>query len=108
MGTHGRGDPACLHPIRAGELLAEVTIDLREGAQLIAAVTRSSVDRRLRDGSARRGSSPSRSVTNGIRPSDTAPTSHRLIRTSAPTLITRIIELAAFSACAFMIPRRVA
>src|ERR1041385_2682603 len=31
--------------LRAGELLAEVTIDLREGAQLIAAVTRSSVDR---------------------------------------------------------------
>jgi GntR family transcriptional regulator len=31
--------------IRAGELLAEVTIDLREGQQLVAAVTRSSVDR---------------------------------------------------------------
>src|ERR1700730_6978227 len=31
--------------IRAGEMLAEVTIDLREGAQLVAAVTRSSVDR---------------------------------------------------------------
>jgi molybdate transport system regulatory protein len=31
--------------IRAGEMLAEVTIDLREGVQLIAAVTRSSVDR---------------------------------------------------------------
>ena len=31
--------------IRAGELLAEVTIDLREGAQVVAAVTRSSVDR---------------------------------------------------------------
>src|SRR5437868_2149494 len=31
--------------IRAGELLAEVTIDLREGVQLVAAVTRSSVDR---------------------------------------------------------------
>ncbi|MCA1646405.1 MAG: GntR family transcriptional regulator [Chloroflexi bacterium] len=31
--------------IRAGEMLAEVTIDLREGAQVIAAVTRSSVDR---------------------------------------------------------------
>jgi GntR family transcriptional regulator len=31
--------------IRAGELLAEVTIDLREGAQVVAAVTRSSIDR---------------------------------------------------------------
>jgi GntR family transcriptional regulator len=31
--------------IRAGELLAEVTIDLRDGAQVVAAVTRSSVDR---------------------------------------------------------------
>jgi GntR family transcriptional regulator len=31
--------------IRAGELLAEVTIDLRDGLQLIAAVTRNSVDR---------------------------------------------------------------
>ena len=31
--------------IRAGELLAEVTIELREGAHLVAAVTRSSVDR---------------------------------------------------------------
>ena len=31
--------------IRAGELLAEVKIDLREGAQVVAAVTRSSVDR---------------------------------------------------------------
>src|SRR5919198_1951505 len=31
--------------IRAGGLLAEVTIDLREGAQVVAAVTRSSVDR---------------------------------------------------------------
>jgi GntR family transcriptional regulator len=31
--------------IRAGELLAEVTIDLREGLHVIAAVTRSSVDR---------------------------------------------------------------
>ena len=31
--------------IRAGELLAEVTIDLREGAHVVAAVTRSSVDR---------------------------------------------------------------
>jgi GntR family transcriptional regulator len=31
--------------IRAGELLAEVTIDLPAGAQLIAAVTRASVDR---------------------------------------------------------------
>ena len=31
--------------IRAGELLAEVTIDLRQDAQLIAAVTRASVDR---------------------------------------------------------------
>ncbi len=31
--------------IRAGEMLAEVTVDLREGVQLIAAVTRSSVDR---------------------------------------------------------------
>src|SRR5437868_13412043 len=31
--------------IRAGELLAEVTIDLREGVQVVAAVTRSSVDR---------------------------------------------------------------
>jgi GntR family transcriptional regulator len=31
--------------IRAGELLAEVTIDLREGLQVVAAVTRSSVDR---------------------------------------------------------------
>ena len=31
--------------IRAGELLAEVTIDLREGAQVIAAVTRASIDR---------------------------------------------------------------
>jgi GntR family transcriptional regulator len=31
--------------IRAGELLAEVTIELREGAQVVAAVTRASVDR---------------------------------------------------------------
>jgi GntR family transcriptional regulator len=31
--------------IRAGEMLAEVTIDLREGLQLVAAVTRSSIDR---------------------------------------------------------------
>src|SRR5947209_4502647 len=31
--------------IRAGELLAEVTIELREGLQIVAAVTRSSVDR---------------------------------------------------------------
>src|SRR4030088_769430 len=31
--------------IRAGEMLAEVTIELREGVPLIAAVTRSSVDR---------------------------------------------------------------
>jgi GntR family transcriptional regulator len=31
--------------IRAGELLAEVTIDLRDGVHVIAAVTRSSVDR---------------------------------------------------------------
>jgi GntR family transcriptional regulator len=31
--------------IRAGELLAEVTIDLRDGAQVVAAITRSSVDR---------------------------------------------------------------
>jgi molybdopterin-binding protein len=31
--------------IRAGELLAEVTIDVRDGQQLVAAVTRSSVDR---------------------------------------------------------------
>src|SRR5437016_2757318 len=31
--------------IRAGELLAEVTIDLQEGLRLVAAVTRSSVDR---------------------------------------------------------------
>src|SRR5579859_7451353 len=31
--------------IRAGELLAEVTIDLPEGVQVVAAVTRSSVDR---------------------------------------------------------------
>lgn len=31
--------------IRSGELLAEVTIDLREGVQMVAAVTRSSVDR---------------------------------------------------------------
>jgi GntR family transcriptional regulator len=31
--------------IRAGELLAEVTIDLREGLQVVAAITRSSVDR---------------------------------------------------------------
>lgn len=31
--------------IRAGELLAEVTIDVRDGQQVIAAVTRSSVDR---------------------------------------------------------------
>ena len=31
--------------IRVGELLAEVTIDLREGLQVVAAVTRSSVDR---------------------------------------------------------------
>jgi molybdopterin-binding protein len=31
--------------IRAGEMLAEVTIDLREGLQVIAAVTRNSVDR---------------------------------------------------------------
>jgi molybdopterin-binding protein len=31
--------------IRAGELLAEVTIDVRDGQQVVAAVTRSSVDR---------------------------------------------------------------
>jgi molybdopterin-binding protein len=31
--------------IRAGELLAEVTIDVREGQQVVAAVTRASVDR---------------------------------------------------------------
>jgi molybdopterin-binding protein len=31
--------------IRAGELLAEITIDLRDGMQVVAAVTRSSVDR---------------------------------------------------------------
>jgi len=31
--------------IRAGEMLAEVTIDLREGVHVIAAVTRASVDR---------------------------------------------------------------
>jgi GntR family transcriptional regulator len=31
--------------IRGGEVLAEVTIDLREGIKLIAAVTRSSIDR---------------------------------------------------------------
>jgi molybdopterin-binding protein len=31
--------------IRAGELLAEVTIDIREGQQIVAAVTRNSVDR---------------------------------------------------------------
>jgi GntR family transcriptional regulator len=31
--------------IRAGELLAEVTVDVREGQQVVAAVTRSSVDR---------------------------------------------------------------
>ena len=31
--------------LRAGELLAEVTIDLREGQQVVAAVTRASVDR---------------------------------------------------------------
>jgi GntR family transcriptional regulator len=31
--------------IRAGELLAEITIDLKDGAQVVAAVTRSSVDR---------------------------------------------------------------
>ena len=31
--------------IRAGELLAEVTIDLRQQTQLIAAVTRASIDR---------------------------------------------------------------
>jgi GntR family transcriptional regulator len=31
--------------IRAGELLAEVTIDLRQDAQVIAAVTRASIDR---------------------------------------------------------------
>jgi molybdopterin-binding protein len=31
--------------IRAGELLAEVTIDLRDGLQLVAAVTRNSVER---------------------------------------------------------------
>src|SRR5215471_13153502 len=31
--------------IRAGELLAEVTIELREGSEVVAAVTRSSVDR---------------------------------------------------------------
>ncbi len=31
--------------IRAGELLAEVTIDVREGQHVVAAVTRSSVDR---------------------------------------------------------------
>jgi GntR family transcriptional regulator len=31
--------------IRAGELLAEVTVDVREGQQLVAAITRSSVDR---------------------------------------------------------------
>jgi molybdate transport system regulatory protein len=31
--------------IRAGELLAEITIEVREGQQLVAAVTRASVDR---------------------------------------------------------------
>jgi molybdopterin-binding protein len=31
--------------IRAGELLAEVTLDVRDGQQLVAAVTRASVDR---------------------------------------------------------------
>jgi len=31
--------------IRAGELLAEVTIDMRDGQHVVAAVTRSSVDR---------------------------------------------------------------
>lgn len=31
--------------IRAGEMLAEVTIDLRDGLQLVAAVTRNSIDR---------------------------------------------------------------
>ena len=31
--------------IRAGEVLAEVTIELRQGSQIVAAVTRSSVDR---------------------------------------------------------------
>jgi molybdopterin-binding protein len=31
--------------VRAGELLAEVTIDVREGQQVVAAVTRASVDR---------------------------------------------------------------
>jgi len=31
--------------IRAGEMLAEVTIELREGVRMVAAVTRSSVDR---------------------------------------------------------------
>ena len=31
--------------IRAGEVLAEVTIELRQGSQVVAAVTRSSVDR---------------------------------------------------------------
>jgi molybdopterin-binding protein len=31
--------------IRAGELLAEVTVELREGAQVVAAVTKASVDR---------------------------------------------------------------
>ncbi len=31
--------------IRAGELLAEVTVDVRDGQQLVAAVTRASVDR---------------------------------------------------------------
>src|SRR5215471_12252459 len=31
--------------VRAGELLAEITIDVRDGQQVVAAVTRSSVDR---------------------------------------------------------------
>ena len=31
--------------IRAGEMLAEVTIELREGAHLVAAITRTSVDK---------------------------------------------------------------
>jgi molybdopterin-binding protein len=31
--------------MRAGELLAEVTIDVREGQQVVAAVTRTSIER---------------------------------------------------------------
>jgi GntR family transcriptional regulator len=54
-GTLGQQEPPLLSArnrlrgtvtsIRAGELLAEVTVDLPEGAQIVAAVTRSSVDR---------------------------------------------------------------